>query len=547
LKGDALIAGNILEHATKDQWTSDTGYSNAISTDNLGAGTTLMVARNLFFDLDHALNLKGDVGAFFEHNTCADFHADFHYLQGEPYNIDQQVKCAVINVFVPEDGANPPRGDGFYMGYNLISGVPRLVSGADSTKINGTTVVHTVTTRIEFNQNLADQVTDPSIGANHPGTIYASAFGTNFQAAPGFVDRTAKNYTLRPDSSAKGSGPAGLDIGFTIPEWAYIAGGPAALTQNTSASFLIGGPGLVAYKWRLDGGSWSAVIPIGSGALYPRTGATVRQAVLNLTNLADGAHTLEVLGQDFAGNWQDADPARTYEGLPQFAPVKRSWTVNTAGALIRLNEILADGGSDTIELYNGGTGAIDLGGYTLSDDPLLPSKYVVPPGTVIAAGGFLSINATVSGIALDKDGDAVYLRNGGALVDWVAFGHQIANLTIGRIGGEWTLCTPTLGTANLAQQLGDPAAIRISEWFTSGGVLYDDDFIELANPGALPVALAGLRLSDNPVGDPNAHPIAPLSFIAANGFVKFIADGEPEAGPTHLAFSLDAQQEAIAL
>ncbi|MDB6152363.1 MAG: hypothetical protein JWL90_816 [Chthoniobacteraceae bacterium] len=551
LKGDALIANNIIEHATKDQWTSDNGYSNAISTDNVGAGTTIMVARNLFFDLDHAANLKGDVAAYFEHNTCANFHADFHYVQGAPYNIDQQVKCSVINVFVPEDGGAPPHGDGFYMGYNLISGVPRLVSGADSTKINGTTIVNTITTKIEFNQNIADQVTDLAIGANHPGTIYNSAFGTNIQAAPGFVDATAKNFALKAESAAKGSGPGGLDIGYTISEWVYLLGGPSSLTQNNSASFQVGGPGLIAYKWRLDGGSWSAVLPIGSGAVYPRTGATVRQAVLNLTNLGNGQHTLEVIGQDFAGNWQDADPAKSYDGLPQFAPTTRTWTVNTAGVLVRLNEILADSATafDTIELYNGGTAAVNIGGYTLSDDPLELSKYTIPAGTMIAAGGYYSVTSAVSGISLDKDGETVYLRNGATLVDSVSFGHQIAELTIGRIGtsGDWALCTPTFGAANVPLQLGDPGAVRISEWFADGEVLYNNDFIELANPGPLPVALAGMRLSDNPIGNPKAHIIAPLSFIAANGYLKFIADGNTSAGPTHLAFSLDPEQEIIAL
>jgi len=94
-----------------------------------------------------------------------------------------------------------------------------------------------------------------------------------------------------------------------------------------SASFMIGGPGLIAYKWRLDGGAWSAPITIGNGAVFPRGAATVRQSTLNLTNLASGAHTLEVLGQDFAGNWQDADPAKAYTGRTQFTPTVRNWSI----------------------------------------------------------------------------------------------------------------------------------------------------------------------------------------------------------------------------
>jgi hypothetical protein len=132
LKGDALIANNIIEHATKDQYTSDTGYSSAISTDGAGAGTTNLLAHNLFFDLDHVINCKADVAAILEHNTIANLHADFHYSAGPPYNISQDVKCSAVNVLVPNDGPTPGRGDGCYLGYNLISGVPRLVSDADT-------------------------------------------------------------------------------------------------------------------------------------------------------------------------------------------------------------------------------------------------------------------------------------------------------------------------------------------------------------------------------------------------------------------------------
>jgi hypothetical protein len=168
---------------------------------------------------------------------------------------------------------------------------------------------------------------------------------------------------------------------------------------------------------------------------------------------------------------------------------------------------------------------------------------------MLPAGGYLTFTATTTGINLDRDGDSAFLYNGPALVDSITFGHQVTDLTIGRIGpsGTWTLCTPTPRAANVAQRLGDPAALRINEWFTSGDVLYDGDWIELANTSNVPVALGGLTLTDNVPGDPTLHPIAPLSFIAANGFVKFIADGNPGLGATHLRFSLDAQQEQIAL
>ncbi|MHA3773525.1 lamin tail domain-containing protein [Verrucomicrobiota bacterium sgz303538] len=549
LGGDAYIASNIFERGNKDQWTSDTGYSNAISSGDKGSGTTIWVARNVFFDLDHAINCKVNTGTIFEHNTVANFHADFTYSGtsfGTPFT--QDVKCSAVNMFIPEDGTAPTRGDGGYLGFNLISNIPRLVSGADTRKVSGS-LVNDVTTKLEFNNNLVDQITDQTIGANHPGGIFNPAYGVNTQGAPGFVDAAAKNYSLRVDSAARGSAPSGFDYGASISEWAFITGEPPAQTPSTSATLTVGGPGLVAFKWRLDGGAWSAPIQIGDGGVFPRSTATKRTGTITLNGLPNGTHTVEVLGQDAAGNWQDNDPAKPAN--QQAIPTAKTWTVNTALQLIRINEVLADSATvpDTIELYNAGATAVSLTGWSLTDNPLQPAKYAVPAGTTIPAGGYLTVSATASLIQLDKDGDTVYLYEGATLRDSVAFGHQIPDYTIGRIGtsGAWTLCQPTLGAANTAQRLGDPTAVRINEWFTSGNVLYDNDWIELASSSSLPVSIAGLRLTDNSIGNPAGHTIAPLSFIAANGFVKLIADGKPSLGATHLGFSLDAEQEHIAL
>jgi hypothetical protein len=466
-----------------------------------------------------------------------------------------------VNLYVPNDGN--AAGDGAYIAYNIFfgnipapddtvspdppGGFPRLVSWPDQTTSGPTTSV------IRIENNFIDPaILDTSLGVNHPGGIFAPAWGFgNVQGNPLFTNKATRDFSLQPGSPAKGSAPGGLDFGATVAEWAYILNVPPAQTPSTSANLIIGGPGVVAYKWRLDGGAWSAPIQIGSGGVMPRTGPIVRQATLALSSLANGPHTLEVLGQDMAGNWQDSDPARTLEATPQFGPTTVTWTVNSALQLIRLNEVLAASGTlpDTIELYNGGASDVNVGGWSLSDDPLAVAQYTIPANTIIPAGGYATFQTTVTGINIDDEGDTIFLRNGAVLVDSISFGHQIPDFTIGRIGpaAVWTLCTPTFGAVNVAARLGDPNAVRINEWFSSGDVLYDNDWIELANPGALPVDLSGLLLTDNPAGAPALHTIAPLSFIAGNGFVKFIADGKPELAPTHLGFALDSEQEQIAL
>ena len=102
---------------------------------------------------------------------------------------------------------------------------------------------------------------------------------------------------------------------------------------------------------------------------------------------------------------------------------------------------------------------------SLTDDPLAKAKFVFPAGTTIAAGGYLVVFADSdfaapglhTGFALDQDGDTVQLygqcRSGQPLLDSVAFGPQVADLSIGRTGAardSWALCTPTIGAANIA-------------------------------------------------------------------------------------------------
>jgi hypothetical protein len=236
---------------------------------------------------------------------------------------------------------------------------------------------------------------------------------------------------------------------------------------------------------------------------------------------------------------------------------------------IIINEVLAEnvqahnvGGAfpDLIELYNRGTTPVDLGGMSITDDPAAPLRFVFSVGTMIQPGGYLTLIADSGpgqglrvGFALDNDGEGVYLfdrpENGGGLVDSVAFGMQIPDLSIGRLGPEsrWGLSLPTFGSFNAARATGDPTKLRINEWFANGDVVANDDFIELFNSDTLPVALHGLAISDDPGARPLRHRFAPLSFIAANGFVALTADENVEAGPNHLDFRLSAENGRIAL
>jgi lamin tail-like protein len=204
-----------------------------------------------------------------------------------------------------------------------------------------------------------------------------------------------------------------------VPEGVWIAGQPHTVTDVTEASLTIGGPGMMAYRYRINGGVWSADTPIGSGFAFAEAETTVRTATLQLSGLTDGVYTVDVIGQDFAGNWQD-----------ESSPTTASWTIDRVGSLpldVVINEVLARntaavdlGGMrpDVIELLNRGAGTVDLSGFSLTDDIDRPNRYVFPDGTMLGPGEYLVVYADSAtpiadkihlGFGLKSEGEGVFL------------------------------------------------------------------------------------------------------------------------------------------
>ncbi|MCX8156387.1 MAG: lamin tail domain-containing protein [Verrucomicrobiae bacterium] len=310
------------------------------------------------------------------------------------------------------------------------------------------------------------------------------------------------------------------------------------------------GAGYTHYRWRLDGGPWSAETPIGTPIV--------------LSGLPDGQHVVEVAGKNDVGWWQD-DPV-----FGEDAVVTRvTWVVDGSRLPVRLNELLAsnrrafeynDRTPDAVELYNYSNTTVDLSGLRLTDDPAAPDKYEFPAGTLLGPGQYLIALAANDegrpGYYLDfnlrKEGGGLYLydaaHRGGALLDQVQYGPQATDYSIGRMpDGSWALCQPTLGRENVPVALGDPRQLRINEWMASSQFSSFNDFVELFNPQQVPVDLSGLYLTDKPDGLPNRHVIAPLSFIGPRNFTVFQATGQPENGPDHLNFRLAAEHGDLAL
>jgi hypothetical protein len=73
-----------------------------------------------------------------------------------------------------------------------------------------------------------------------------------------------------------------------------------------------------------------------------------------------------------------------------------------------------------------------------------------------------------------------------------------------------------------------------------------DDWLELYNPSQQPIDLGGVYLTDD-LSDPTRFRITDGITIPVEGFVVFWADNDPEQGPFHTNFALDADGEEIGL
>lgn len=412
---------------------------------------------------------------------------------------------------------------------------------------------------IDADPVFVDAARDVHVDANLP------CFSTGFPgfAAGGYLLKgMVPDVHLRPESAARGAGANDVDMGALTPSGATISGEPAPATWRMNATLTVGGPDLVAYKYRVNDGPWSTEVlrpGANAGSVSPSPLPPIA-----LTNLQNGqSYTVSVLGKNAAGVWQREDTPT----------VSRAWTVDTAHRGLVINEVLAVNRSlaqygtafpDLVELYYDGPAALSLSGMSLSDDPTQPAQFVFPADATIHPGQYLVLYADTGasdaglhlGFALNAEGDALYLYDRtGELIDSVVFGQQLPDLSIGRVGpqGQWHLTTPTLGQANVAYPLGDSRTVKINEWLADSDVLFASDFIELYNPNPDPVDLGGLYLTDNPQTQPHKHAIRPLSFLAGAGYGVFWANNTNDPGcvPFHLSADgemiglLDAQANVV--
>jgi hypothetical protein len=511
---DAHIEGNVFTDVHTDDPDRESS-SNAISA--VGS-SHLTVVRNLFNGVDHALLLRNNSDALFENNTIV--NATIGAINFDEPNVGGAIPGRAITM----------RGNVFWNNTAIFENQFAAEEGGDDPEI------------------IADLNIVPA--------EYHGLGSGNIAANPLFTNSGGGDLLLSSASPAIDNGINGLDMGYRVAAGASISGVPPALGRDNSARLAVHVPGISGieaglfvseYRWRLDGGQWSVPVPVANA--------------IELSGLVDGSHFVEVVGKDSAGFWQaESEATRT-----------DTWVVDSTLSRLLINEVLADNGGvynhegsfpDFIEIWNDSQDLRDVSTMVLSDNDNPASGWSFPPGTLIPAGGYLLVFANAqdatsglhSGFGIDNDGEAVFLfdaaAKGGGLVDSLEFGFQLAGRSIGRERSEkgFAAMIPTPGSVNTSPiALGLPDQVVINEWLATSGIVYDNDFLELYNPGVLPVLLEGMMISDDPNHRPGRHTVGPLSFIEAGGFVKFIADDDESQGPNHLNFNLSKLLEQVGL
>lgn len=151
-----------------------------------------------------------------------------------------------------------------------------------------------------------------------------------------------------------------------------------------------------------------------------------------------------------------------------------------------------------LELYNHSSQTNDLSGCILTDDPTR-AKCVIPAGTLIGPGGFVSFGEQDLQFALDAKGGKLYLINPdqSRVLDAVSYEAQANGVSFGRwpdgAAEFYSLASPTPGQGNSDTLIGDIVINELMYDPISGND--DDQYIELYNRGTNSVNLQDWKLS----------------------------------------------------
>ncbi|HET7625155.1 MAG TPA: lamin tail domain-containing protein [Verrucomicrobiae bacterium] len=284
------------------------------------------------------------------------------------------------------------------------------------------------------------------------------------------------------------------DISYTFPAGTMIQGGGFLVVAKSPAELE------TAYNLSNVLGPFAGSLPNSDGTveLINQSGGVFLDVDYSDDSpwpvAADGAgHSLVLSRPSYGENnfkaWTASDSAGGSPG--RLDPVTMDPLRN-----VLINEFLAHGVSKQqfVELYNHSDSALDISGCSLGSDSQ-DNEFILPPGTIIPARGFLSYTESQLGFALDASGDTIYFRNAAhnRVLDTVRFEAQQTDISFGRApdGSEHfrMLAESTPGETNSGLF---NAPVVINEIMYAPISLDDDDqYVELYNRSESAVNLGG--------------------------------------------------------
>jgi hypothetical protein len=228
---------------------------------------------------------------------------------------------------------------------------------------------------------------------------------------------------------------------------------------------------------------------------------------------------------------------------------------------VRLNELMVlnthsapNSGvfSPWVELYNLATNTVELTGWSLTDNPNWPRKFVFPMATRLQPAEFLLVWLDAAfekpglhaGFGLDGTGGALFLFDAvGGRVDAVSFGAQVADYAVGRDSeGSWRLTLgDTAGKSNVVAAVAGAGQLCLNEWLANPPP-GQSDWLELFNASPdRPAAVQGMYVQTSR----GVSRLASLAFLKPRGYLRLWADENP--GRDHLDVRLRAEGDQVRL
>lgn len=282
---DAWVEGNIFQHVHRRGDTPDS--AGAVSGGSRSGNTSqITVIGNIFYDCDNAATCKqGNFYAFLNNTIVRTTNAGGIDFDSGVFNLRDTTPSVTSY------------GRGIYAEGNIIVDASQLVRNYNSTQ-SVVTLNNNILPAAWTGPGASNSVVNPLL--RHIPSLSETVF-TNWAGAQIYWEW----FSLAPGSPAIGTGPNGRDKGAVVPMGVSLAGVPNGPTDRTNAVVVVGinrtgsgipssgwpsGAGYTHYRFRLDGGAWSAE----------------RALSLPITLAwGPGSHVLEVIGKRDSGLYQN--------------------------------------------------------------------------------------------------------------------------------------------------------------------------------------------------------------------------------------------------